>query len=45
MLHSNLIVPYLLCLLRCIPLLEHVWCAIHLYFPQCIEFMLALFRQ
>jgi hypothetical protein len=27
----------LLCLLRCIPMLVHVWCAVHLYFPNVLS--------
>jgi hypothetical protein len=34
MLYFDLIISYLvLCLLRCIPMFVHVWCAVHLYFP------------
>jgi hypothetical protein len=32
MLYFELIIPYVvLCLLRCIPMFVHVWCAVHLY--------------
>jgi hypothetical protein len=44
MLYFELIIPYLvLCPLRCIPMFVHVWCAVHLYFPNVLN-ALALFR-
>jgi hypothetical protein len=38
MLYFDLIIPYVvLCLLRCIPMFVHVWCAVHLYFPNVLN--------
>ena len=38
MLYFEPIIPYVvLCLLRCIPMFVHVWCAIHLYFPNVLS--------
>jgi hypothetical protein len=32
------IIPYVvLCLLRCIPMFVHVWCVVHLYFPNVLN--------
>jgi hypothetical protein len=46
MLYFESIIPYVvLCLLRRVPMIVNVWCAVHLYFSKCIECMLALLRQ
>jgi hypothetical protein len=38
MLYFDPIIPYLvLCLLRCIPMSVHVWCAVYLYFPNVLN--------
>jgi hypothetical protein len=38
MLYFDLIIPYLvLCLLRCILMIVHVWCVVHLYFPNVLN--------
>jgi hypothetical protein len=39
MLYFGLIIPYLvLCsFLRCIPMFVHVWCVVHLYFPNVLN--------
>jgi hypothetical protein len=38
MLYFKLIIPYVvLCLLRCIPMFVHVWCVVHLYFPNILN--------
>jgi hypothetical protein len=38
MLYFELIIPYVvLCLLRCIPMFVHVWCVVHLYFPNVLS--------
>jgi hypothetical protein len=38
MLYFKIIIPYVvLCLLRCIPMFVHVWCAVHLYFPNVLN--------
>jgi hypothetical protein len=38
MLYFESINPYLvLCLLRCVPMLVHVWCDVHLYFPNVLN--------
>jgi hypothetical protein len=38
MLYFDLIIPYIvLCLLRCIPMFVHVWCVVHLYFPNVLN--------
>jgi hypothetical protein len=37
-LNSLIIIPYIvLCLLRCISMFVHVWCAVHLYFPNVLN--------
>jgi hypothetical protein len=38
MLYFDLIIPYfVLCFLRCIPMFVHVWCPVHLYFPNVLN--------
>jgi hypothetical protein len=39
MLYFELIIPYVvLCLfLRCVPMFVHVWCDVHLYFPNVLN--------
>jgi hypothetical protein len=38
MLYFELIIPYVvLCLLRCITMFVHVWCDVHLYFPNVLS--------
>jgi hypothetical protein len=38
MLYFKIIILYVvLCLLRCIPMFVHVWCAVHLYFPNVLN--------
>jgi hypothetical protein len=38
MLYFDLIIPHLvLCFLRCIPMSIHVWCVVHLYFPNVLN--------
>jgi hypothetical protein len=38
MLYFEPIIPYVvLCLLRYIPMFVHVWCAVHLYFPNVLN--------
>jgi hypothetical protein len=38
MLYFEIIIPYVvLSLLRCIPMFVHVWCVVHLYFPNVLN--------
>jgi hypothetical protein len=38
MLYFEFIIPYVvLCLLRCVPMFVHVWCDVHLYFPNVLN--------